>query len=442
MLAISTSHQRIEFGNRAGLPVFDLRFTACRLHQDGFYLDICDFAEQRIDRWNVPHVSLDRAVAAIERDVDPQRHGARRACQLRDLTAIHVAHLADNGMMIAPRGNFYCGTSAYIVDTRTGRGMVFPSDHDTDLNFISATGGFTPDGNHWLYVCWPMQDTFDMLHGLRTSARCSIRSLDLQTLEVRTLYELENDDKVHQVTASPDGRYIIFACIQNDLHVPYPEAPLDKDPEGFRRSHEAGIKLQYAITIDLQEHRHWRTRIPVPVPSHMEFDPIEPDVFYISAHNVASFDSTTVMLEGPAAICKMRIGQEQTSVEQLYTDDQFFRITQHVPFEFDGKRLIAVTNDPNKLELIDAETMTLWRRAEIFPAPAIDFSRTGNAMSPTYPKTCRSINPSEDGRFIVLESSAAFFIYSVEEDRFLDIEMPRFMPEGCRGTGHTRLAGR
>ena len=84
------------------------------------------------------------------------------------------------------------------------------------------------------------------------------------------------------------------------------------------------------------------TRIPVPVPSHMEFDPHEPDVFYISAHNVASFDSTTVMLEGPAAVCKLRIGDGQTVVEDLYSEENFFRITQHVPFQYDGRTLIAV----------------------------------------------------------------------------------------------------
>ncbi len=155
------------------------------------------------------------------------------------------------------------------------------------------------------------------------------------------------------------------------------------------------------------------TRIPVPVPSHMEFDPHEPDVFYISAHNVASFDSTTVMLEGPAAVCKLRIGDGQTVVEDLYSEENFFRITQHVPFQYDGRTLIAVTNDPNKLELVDAKTMTLWRRAEMFPAPQIDFSRTGNAVSPTYPMTCRSINPAADGRYIVLESSTAFGVTTV-----------------------------
>ena len=162
---------------------------------------------------------------------------------MRDLFAIHVGHLADNGVIVAPRGNFYCGSSAYVVDTRSTQAFVFPDGYDDDLHFYSATGGFTPDGKSWLYVRWPFQDTFDILDGKRTGARCELGRLDLETFDTKALYELDNDDKVHQVTASPDGRYVIFACIQNDLYVPYPDAPIEEDPEGFRRSHDGGIRL-------------------------------------------------------------------------------------------------------------------------------------------------------------------------------------------------------
>jgi len=135
----------------------------------------------------------------------------------------------------------------------------------------------------------------------------------------------------------------------------------------------------------------------------------------------------------------MRIRAGETVIEGGYSDDQFFRMSQHIPFTFEKRLLIAVTNLPNKIDLIDAETMTLWRRIELFPAPAVDRSRTGNVVCPVYPGSSFAVNPSRDGRFLVLETSEGFIVYSLEEDRLLPAVIPRFLPEGVKGTGHTRL---
>jgi hypothetical protein len=200
------------------------------------------------------------------------------------------------------------------------------------------------------------------------------------------------------------------------------------------------MKREKLVTVDLELVRHWRTDIPVPVPAHLEFDPVDPSLFYVSTHHFCPTESDLI-LEGPASLLKMRIGDGETLIEGEYSDDQFFRMTQHVPFLYQGRVLVAVTNFPNKLDLIDAESMSLWRRIELFPTPPLDLSRTGNVACPTYPGICLSMNPSKDGKYVVLQSSRDFLVYSVEEDRLLAATVPQYLPEGMKPVGHTRLAG-
>jgi hypothetical protein len=147
------------------------------------------------------------------------------------------------------------------------------------------------------------------------------------------------------------------------------------------------------------------------------------------------------MLEGPAAIYKMRIRENDTVIEGIYSDNTLFRVRQHVPFLFKAHTLVAVTNFPNYIDIIKIETMTLWRRVEIFPASPFDFSATGNVLCPRYPDTCFYINPSSDGRYLVLGSSKCFSVYDLENDRLLDVSVPLHLPEGCSDVGHTRSMG-
>jgi hypothetical protein len=192
--------------------------------------------------------------------------------------------------------------------------------------------------------------------------------------------------------------------------------------------------------VDLIAKRHWKTDIPVPAPAHCEFDPLDPDIFYLSAHHISPA-AGGVMIEGPAAIFKMRIREGKTIIEGSYTDKSFFRIRQHMPFLYQGRTLIAATNFPNYLDLIDAGEMVLWRRIELFPAPPLDFSATGNALCPVYPESCFFINPSRDGKYIVIGNSRYFSIYDVERDCMRDGRVPLYLPEGCTAVGHTRSVG-
>ncbi|MEO5330852.1 MAG: hypothetical protein H7839_02420 [Magnetococcus sp. YQC-5] len=442
MNRIDTTHSSFSFQDLEGVPAMEAVISACRSMEDRKLYDVIDFRQKVVNRWSIPAIPMPRALTAMTETLPQRALPLQLSHQnyLNFLLTPHVAQLSESGMLLIAMNN---GFFIPRIDTKNNQTTLFPEDYAERLMLYTATGDFFPRDGRWLFVRWPLQQAMEILLGHQSEADCEIGAMDPLTGAIEILYRITASDVIHQVTSSPDGRYLVFTSFQARPVIPYPQATPEQDPEGFRRSHEAGMHKERMVTIDLVTGRHWRTEIPVPVPAHFEFDPVDPWVFYVSAHHFSwSGSHANIVLEGPAALLKMRIlASGATVVERSYSDPLFFRITQHMPFRRQGVTLIAVTTIPNKLDLIEAATMTLWRRVEYFAHPPIDFSRTGNAMCPKHPQMCLNVCPSADGRYVILESHTYFLVYDVDQDCFLDSKPPLFLPQKAGRVGHTRMVG-
>lgn len=443
MRRVSAHHESHCLALPKDLPVIDATFGACRVYAQDNFFDIVNFAEQRIDRWFTPQLDISQAIAQLRAKVAPERIPGNPDFFFREMMSVHVLQVSPRGKLFVNHGNFMNGTAFTMIDTRRAEAYVMTEEAGQEPYFYTCTGGFSPDYRRWYFMRWPLSDSIAILNGEADTATCEIGAVETETGEVHIVGEIENDDRIHQITPSPEGRYLVFTSFKNDMRVPYPRVTMEQDPEAYRRSHEAGVIPKDVVTIDTHTGKHWRVPVPVPVSAHLEFDLLDPAVFYVSGHNFSINHEPNVILEGPGAIIKMRIiGEGCTQIVGLYDPGDMFRATQHVPFLYHGRMMIAVTNTPNKLDLCDGASMQLWRREELFPHEPLDFSRTGSCITPNPTKAFFSVNPSTDGRFIVLESSENFHIYSTDESRFLEDTVSRQLPPGAGGKGHTRIAGR
>ena len=442
MKEIETKYEKIFFGDIPGIPDINVTISGCRFYPGGKFYDIADFLNKVIHRWYVPEVKIEGLLMTLRRDIPVCNMPLKQAHEAYydNMMSSHVAQLSGSGKLFISLGNGN-GPLVYVIDTKRHKAGIFPEDFDSEYMCYTGTGDFTPDNKYWLFIRWPLKDSVDILNGIKNEAACQIGRINLVNYENEMFYELDSPDFIHQITCSPDYRYLVFTTFRSFPNVPYPECSFEDDPDGYKKSHEAGIALEKMVTIDLEKKIHWRTEIPVPAPAHFEFDPVDPHVFYVSAHNFSWAGSyANVILEGPAALFKMRIKDGETVVEKKYSDGNFLRITQHMPFSYDGRTLIGVTNAPNYLDIIDADSMTLWRRVETYQAPSVDFTKTGNAPCPRHPDMCLNVNPSRDGRYIVLESHKYYRIYDLLEDRFLENTVPLYLPDKAGRVGHTRIA--
>ena len=442
MKPIPVSHEMIMFPDIPDLPPMAVQFGACRKSSDGYFFDIVDFSCKSIDRWSIASVGIEHAEKLLRRTLDPGKAPGNMDFMVKEASSVHVLQVSPQGKLFVSRGNFLNGTSFFMIDTSSREGFVMMEDDGDDPMFYSSTGGFSPDYSRWYFVRWPLAHTVAILNGISQVATCEIGTVELDTGKVEIVHTLDIDDRIHQISVSPDNRFLVFTSFKSDMRIDYPRASMAENPEAYRQCHNAGIIPKTVITFDIETGRHWETDVPVPVSAHMEFDLLDPSVFYVSGHNFSINHTPEVIIEGPGAVIKMQIQGNRTVVVDQFAPDDLFRVSQHVPFIWQGKTIIAVTNTPNKLDLVDGNTMELWRREELFPFEALDFSVMGSVVSPMPEEAFFSINPAADGKYIVLESSRCFHIYDVEAAVFLDTTMDRFLLEGAVGTGHTRVVGR
>lgn len=446
-------HEVIRFETGQDWPAVDIVFTGCRTNENSYAFDIIDFPNRKIDRWQFPFARNEKWPREIRAKMYPANmpYGYQDAslyCDDHYMTP-HTAQLAPQGKLFATFGVSENGFGIFVIDTHSGEYKFIDSGSEMSKLFVS-TGDFDAAYRRFYFASWPMTNT------PRDAAKTvpntlEIRTLNIDTLEERLLYTLSEEiangkvcgaglpRSLHQVSRSVDGRYIVCAPYDGIQEAPTPSTPLEGEGAAHKLKGKHRMILEDVITIDLKESRHWLTRIPVPVPAHIEYDLVHPNIFYASAHNIAG---TTVgtMLEGTATLFRLEIQDGKTEIVGAYTDPQLYRITQHSVFRYNGSALVVLTCVPNRLVILDAETMKLWRDVKLFDAEPIKFTDSG-ALSPENAFTVYSVNPCADGKYIVLENGRDFIFYGMDEDRVLDIRVSRKIPGGFRGRGHTRTAG-
>jgi hypothetical protein len=439
MRALPVVHGRLALQGPDPVPEIDLVAAACRAAPWGSIFDVLDFRQHRIDRWSVPTLPCDSALARLRRRIPSAELPLGAASHEDYYRALcmtpHTAQIARNGMLLVGLGDPYSGFCVLAIDTARDLAYAIPEDWHEGRMLYGSTGGFLPGGARWLFLGWPFDGGRDVAEGRAAVTDCRLWELDTESLAARPLHRLTAPDAGHQLTCSPDGRFAVFAPFKWDRN-----PALKGGLAGSGEPRATGLRPSDLVTVDLETGRHTRTPIPVPVSAHAHFDPLDPEAFYLSAHNIRPEREGT-SVEGAACIYRMRLKGGLAVIEGEYSDEAFFRISQHSVFCLDGRTVIAVTNLPNHLDLIDGRTMRLRRRREIFPAPALDLGARGSALCPAYPQSCLSLCASADGRHVVLESAAGLRVYDVREDRLLDIVVPQHLPEGARPVGHLRTPG-
>jgi len=445
----AADHESVALRMPGRFPRIEAVFLCCYSDAERYVIDVFDVAAGRIDRWSVPRIAFPATqwLSAARR---PPRMLPAWAPSLEEYFANfcmkpHVGQLSRHGKLYVSFGNGGNGFCVLVIDTTNGAARYFPDDCQHEPYLYSSTGGFAPDQRSWHFVRWPLEDGIDFCTDLNRRASCQIGTLsllrDLDDAKIAYRYQLAASDGIHQIIGAADDRYLAFVPFNCRPNLDYPQEECQENPYGYRECHEAGLPDGQLFAVDLHSKRHWETKVATPVLAHIESDPDDATVLYASAHNFG-MHSKGAVLEGPAALYKLRLGVEGPVVAGCYCDPHFFRATQHWPFRYGDRTLIAATNIPNKIDLVDAETMSLWRRVTIFPFDTPNFGVTGNAFCPAHPQTCCSANPSVDGRYLLLESSTEFYLYDIDADRVLIGEgVPRSAPPGCKASGHVRLAG-
>ena len=434
--------EEIPFRYPDGLPPVNLRFIVPRPGSNqghpALRFDVVDLGEKRVNSWSVSLPPSRRANTLFKTYVRGYKPAyLRMRLPFMGLGIPHCSHMSKTGYICASNG-FY----NYVIDTHTNTARIFPEDYlSAEPMHYSKQGNFSSDSAYWYFVRWPLAGWADLIDGKADSVPCQVGRVSLEELEEEVLLEIDYQEETHEIACSPDDRYAVFCTFKQELCVPYPRGSFFSSRPGYRLSHQAGIRPQQLVTMDLNRRLHWLTALPAPVIGHHVFDPDDPTVFYSSAHNIV-FHQMNAILEGPATLFKLRIVDGHTSIEGKYSDDRFMRIFQHEVFHHKGVTYLAVMSYPRYLYILRAADMSLYRRIDVSPEQEIECRDGGNALCEKSKGIYFTVNASEDGRYIVMGSDVEFLMYDMGSDELISLggHLPRGFGIG-ESIPHTRTCG-
>lgn len=166
----------------------------------------------------------------------------------------------------------------------------------------------------------------------------------------------------------------------------------------------------YITLIDLDTDKETPYETTTSAPAHFEIDEDSDDV-YVSSHNFADIDRFYFL--GPAAIDKFNFRDGKLTKMGTFQIPDGYRYTTHKFFRNNGRSYLCTFSQPNRLLLIDAETMTLIHHEDIGrdvlskSENVLDLINSNNLE----PVTIKTIEVSDDGEILFFIGYDGIYFY-------------------------------
>ena len=217
--------------------------------------------------------------------------------------------------------------------------------------------------------------------------RVKIWRLSVLVCRLHRVWQGDFADSLHQLSLSPDHRFLILTDLACDSRVPLPAGPPAPAVSAGKRGGRPGIIPSEILVLDLKTGTPWR--LPMLTASHVRIDLEAPGLCYLSGHNLGLIGDKVGIL-GPGVIRKFALKKSGPGVVGvIFSAPGFHRVSTHIVFRHRGKVLIGVSGYPHTVFLIDAATMKLYRTLEMDAGGNVDTSHAPISVSRTATASAR-----------------------------------------------------
>ena len=289
--------------------------------------------------------------------------------------------------------------SAQLIDPAVGNEM------------LSTTNWFDKKTGELWFASWPVCETVRRIINPRDNVRVTIWKLSVQDKSVEMVWQGDLGDSLHQLSLSPDRRFLILTELGLRPEETVPAESPDQAHSEWRRVRERGLVPSEILILNLKTGEEWR--LPMPAAGHFEFDPEDQEICYFSGHNIGLI-GVKVGIFGSGTIKKFRLKKTGPELAGEFSHPHFHRITTHIVFCHRGKILIGVSGYPNTVFLIDAATMKLYKIIEMKPGEKVDTSNSLHICQ----QDSYGIAASKDGEALLAVGTGFVQTAAIDEGRF------------------------
>lgn len=307
--------------------------------------------------------------------------------------------------------------SAELVDPGAGNEM------------LSTTNWFDHQTGDIWFASWPVSETVRRVINRRNPVRVTLWKYSDRKKQAVPFWQGDLGDSLHQLSVSPDRRFLILTELGLWPEESIPEVGPDQCPSAWRRVMKKGLVPSKILVLNLETKEEWR--LPMPTAAHVEFDPQDHDICYLSGHNIGLIGAR-VGIFGNGMIRKIRLKKTGPEPAGEFSHPRFHRITTHIVFRHRGKVLIGVSGYPGTLFFIDAAAMKLYKTIEMDAGEIVETSR--------YPHICcrdgYGIAPSADGEALLVAGTGFVRAVLVDHGRFVSEKIIDSYGADACFTGH------
>lgn len=166
---------------------------------------------------------------------------------------------------------------------------------------------------------------------------------------------------------------------------------------------------------------------------------------YLSCHNLFYLNQRNYFV-GPAAILKLRPDGGLLVPGKFFSDPSGFRFTSHVVFQRDGREFVATFGNPNRLFIVDGESMETVASRDMGKTNLPELGGVGYAIgSPNFERhAIKALCVSADGELLMFPSEDDLVIVStrtLDEVARLDVvqrvsRLTGWSPRDIRNQAH------
>jgi len=315
--------------------------------------------------------------------------------QVMLMTVPHTITSIGNGRFIV---NLWSWCGYLLVDTSEGTVTYHTIEEKDDDSVLGSQQWFDEQTGYLYAMSYSLSDSVGRIDDPERPVAFRIFKHKIGEEGTETVWRGELSDYMHDILINKTRRY----CVVCEL--------------GMYQDKKKEIIPSKVMIIDIKENKQWVIDRFI-VAAHAFFDPNDPTIVYFSNHNFEFTHSTIIKLlqkgaysvkfRGPASIHKYKLTPDGPKEIGVFTQDDFFRLTNMHVFKHQGRKIIAAMGFPDELFLIDAEDMNFIRKIIVKdPLSRKRFYSKKQAL-------VGSISPSLDGEKLYIQTTHSFQVVDI-----------------------------
>lgn len=305
--------------------------------------------------------------------------------------------------------------------------------NDEQFDYVYSATNDIRD-NSMYFTRWSLADEVKIFLDVRSTITVEIGKVNLLTKEFTIFSSFISGNAIHQASLTPDCEKVVMLGMSTAAVGQFPEPDGSCKEADMHDLLEQGLLDSQISLYNIKTNQVSSMQFDSGT-GHIEYD-VKEDYCYISNHNLG-YDSLSKEMYcfGPGQINKIYIDDSIHFLE-IYGDVDFIRIPSHKVFTMGEETYIAVSVYPNKVHVIRAKDMTIYKKSTIFDSKVFTDFTKGPQPYPKTDRTPYTIHPVDGTHYVHLANVWNVRLYDFMSDAVIHTVNYNFNRKDIITMGH------